>query len=269
MSYKMTSYKQKKENWERGGYRLIPLILHPVSSLTTQLSQWLNAHSYPLYLPEHQDFESYDPHQEWHNANPSPAGPPDAALYRHMMSPGYTQGSSSDVLTTLFSLQDTHFAHSENHFKTILSICFRSEFYSDVTINFHNTHHGTPTQLHELKGREVHENLILSGGPEIPSYRSKRLTTKVSPPTTILHHLNPVHYSQSTSVTSFHICQNLSSLPMNKTFKCSTVVIWTPPYLLLPIIQNKTLLMEQEKALIKNCLEVHTIESRKITSFKT
>jgi hypothetical protein len=38
---------------------------------------------------------------------------------------------------------------------------------------------------------------------------------------------------------------------MNKTFKCNTVVILTLPDLQFYIIQNKTLLMEQEKALKK------------------
>jgi len=170
----------------------------------------MHIHSSLLFLPEHQDFESYDPRQEWHNANPLPAGPPDVALHRHMMPPGYTQGSSSDVLTTLFSLQDTHFARSENHFRTILPICCWPEFHFDVIITSHNTHYGTPNQLHKLNSRDCLENYILSGSPEIHSYGSKRLTTKASQPIPILCHINTVCYPHSTSFTSFHMCQNLS-----------------------------------------------------------
>jgi len=41
MGYKITNYKQEKENWDGKGKEVtivIPVILHPVSSLTTWLS---------------------------------------------------------------------------------------------------------------------------------------------------------------------------------------------------------------------------------------
>jgi hypothetical protein len=140
-----------------------------------------------------------------------PAKPLDAAEHPRMMSPEYSQQSSSDILMTPFSLWQSHISHIQKNISKLKnnSLDFlRSEFESGVIIKFRNISSKDYHSLHKLKNTAFIQQLTYSADKCISHYGIRGSSCR---PVQFQLTSSQSTYLESTLISSLHLHVDLSN----------------------------------------------------------